>query len=201
MCIICDNKIDQSTKRLQELKCYSCRLLTNIPSIQGLKKLYCSYCPLLTNIPSIQGLQVLDCFNCPLLTNISSIQVLQNLCCSYCPLLTCGSEGACPKKAHIPSIQGLKILDCSNCPLLTDIPSIQGLQNLCCCYCPWLNIDNMEYEINIKKLKILQQWIKKVILSKRLRELIPLLMPLYYNPEAKGGYMHKKKMLNFIINI
>ncbi len=102
---------------------------------------------------------------------------------------------------NIPSIQGLQDLDCSNCPLLTYIPSIQGLQELICSNCKWLNINNIKYEINIKKLKKLQQWMKKIKLSKRLRELIRQLMPLYYHPESKEGYLHKKEMLEFIDNI
>ncbi len=189
---------------LEILNCSNCLLLTNIPSIQGLRELDCSNCQCLTcgskepalhrraHIPSIQGLEKLDCSYCELLTYIPSIQGLKKLFCYNCALLT-----------NIPSIQGLRELDCSGCKLLTNIPltSIQGLQDLHFYNCLWLNIKNKEFETNIKMLKILQQWIKKIILSKRLSELIPLLIPLYYDPEAKGGYFHKKNMLKFIINI
>jgi hypothetical protein len=35
-------------------------------------------------------------------------------------------------------------------------------------------------------------------MRKRLSILIPQLIPLYYHPEAKGGYLHKKEMQEFI---
>ncbi len=53
----------------------------------------------------------------------------------------------------------------------------------------------MNYEKNIKKLKRIQEFIRKIIMSKRLMGLIPKIIPIYYNPECKGGYMHKKQML------
>ena len=28
-----------------------------------------------------------------------------------------------------------------------------------------------------------------------------MIMPLYYHPDSKGGYFHKKEMLNFLQNI
>ncbi len=74
--------------------------------------------------------------------------------------------------------------------------------NLHCQNCQWLNIKNIEYENNIKKLKIIQKFTKKIILSKRLIVLISkitpfelLRRPIYYHPECKGGYIHKKQML------
>ena len=80
------------------------------------------------------------------------------------------------------------------------------------CYnCPWLNVRNVKYENNIKNLKILQKYFKKILLSKKLLKLIPRLMPfglllckarpLYYHPESKGGYLHKRDMLKFISDI
>jgi hypothetical protein len=39
---------------------------------------------------------------------------------------------------------------------------------------------------------------KKKLLGRRLEKLIPELMPIYYHPLAKGGYMHKKEMLKFL---
>ncbi len=79
--------------------------------------------------------------------------------------------------------------------ILTNIPKIQGLLELYCSNCPWLNIKNEQFEINIKKLKRIQEFIRKIIMSKRLMELIPKIMAIYYHPECKGGYMHKKQML------
>ncbi len=42
---------------------------------------------------------------------------------------------------------------------------------------------------------------KKIIISKRLIKLIPHLIPLYYHPDAKGGFFHKKTILKFIEKI
>ncbi len=64
--------------------------------------------------------------------------------------------------------------------------------------CLWLEEPmNRGYDENIKNLKIIQKWIKKMLLSKRLMRLIRRLMPLYYAPDAKGGYFHKREMLVF----
>ncbi len=179
-----------------------------IPIIKGLLVLNCSNCPLLTNIPLIEKLQKLYCEYCPLLTNILSYTTLQELNCSSCPLLK-----------NIPLIESLKILYCFNCPMLTKIAIIKDekvltsgrifqektskskLRELYCTKCKWLNINNIEYDNNIKNLIKLQMWLKKILMSKRLICLIPKLMPIYYHPEAKGGYLHKKNMLKFVINI
>ena len=64
--------------------------------------------------------------------------------------------------------------------------------------CTWVNENNYNYINNIDKLIILQRWFKKIIFSKRLTKIIPLLMPLYYHPSSKGGYLHKKQLLEFV---
>jgi hypothetical protein len=180
-------------------------LLTNIPRIDGSQELNCSNCPLLTNIPHIDGLQELYCSNCPLLTNIPHIDELQELNCSYCPLLT-----------DIPLIYGLKRLDCSNCPLIVNIPQIDSLQSLFCFDCRlltslnvnianlnyllaygciWLRYKNPHFNESINKLIILQKWFKKLYMSRKLKRIIPQIIPLYYHPDAKGGYFDKLKIL------
>ena len=150
--------------------------------------LNCSSCPLLKEIPLIKGLRTLDCFHCPLLKEIPQIKGLQVLDCYNCPLLK-----------EIPQIEGLQYLDCSNCPLLINIPqqTIEGLHTFNYSGCKWLECN----DTMIKKVKMLQRWFKRVLLSKRLTKIIPQLMPLYYNPEAKGGYIHKRDMLLCIENI
>ncbi len=85
--------------------------------------------------------------------------------------------------------------------MLTNIPYIQVLQNLYCWNCPWLNINNSMYDKKIKKLILLQLWLKRINLSKKIKKLIPQLIPLYYHPLAKGGYIHKKNMFKFILKI
>ena len=143
-------------------------------------------CIICENKISLKGLRELYC--CPLLKEIPLIEGLQTLSCSECPLLK-----------EIPQIKGLQRLDCCNCPLLINIPqqTIEGLQTFNHSGCKWLKCN----DTIIKKVKILQRWFKKVILSKRLTKLIPQLMPLYYHPEAKGGYIHKRDMLTYIETI
>ena len=60
---------------------------------------------------------------------------------------------------------------------------------------------NPKFDDHIKKLIIVQRFFKKILLSKPIRRLLPLLVPLYYHPDAKGGYFHKKCMMKFIENI
>ncbi len=79
--------------------------------------------------------------------------------------------------------------------MLIKIPLREGTREHHIDKCMWLNINNIEYENNIKKLRIIQKFITKIIMSKRLMRLIPKIIPLYYHPECKGGYMHKKQML------
>src|SRR5437773_2058455 len=128
----------------------------------------------------------LDCSKCPFLTLIPIIPGLHELYCSECPMLT-----------EISIIPGLKKLECCWCPLLTEIPKIDGLKSLICYYCKWLRVENENFDDQLKKVIVLQRWFKKVLLSKNMVKLIPQLMPLYYHPESKGGYLHKRNMLRF----
>ena len=48
---------------------------------------------------------------------------------------------------------------------------------------------------------ILQNWIKRMLQRKKLIKLIPQLIPLYYHPDAKGGYFDKKRLFEFIESI
>src|SRR5205823_4143083 len=121
-------------------------------------------CPLITNIPHIKGLLTLWCVNCPLIASIPQIEGLQGLICSYCPSI--GS-------------------------FTTSIPYSKMLK---CVGCNWLdnNYYNPEFHHNIKKLKRLQVWFKSILLGKRLKKIIFEIIPLYYHPLAKGGYLHKR---------
>ncbi len=173
---------------LKELFCSNCPLLTYISLISGLKTLNCYNCPLLTNIPLIEGLKILNCCNCQLITNIPLIAGLEELFCNCCSLLT-----------NIPLIEGLQTLNCSDCPILTKIPFIQvrsyEMYRFNCSNCKWLKESNQEYENNIKKVKHIQEFMRKIILSRRLIVLIQKIVPIYYHPDCKGGYIHKKQML------
>src|SRR5205823_28890 len=155
--------------------------------IEGLEKLECFGCPSITTIPMIPGLQFINCSNCPSITTIPMIQGLKFINFSNCPSIT-----------SIPMIPGLKNINCSNCPLITTIPMIDLLL---CSECKWLNINNPGFDHNIKKLKRLQKWFKDIILAKRLKKITLQLIPLYYHPLAKGGYLHKRNMLYFVESI
>ena len=105
----------------------------------------------------------------------------------------------CPKLKYLPSIKKGTI-ECSDCPMIIGKP-LEYL-TLNCRGCNWLNVDlNTSYNYNVNKLIIIQRFFKNILLVRRFQRLIPLLMPLYYHPVAKGGYFHKKEMLEFLTNV
>ncbi len=190
VCYSLTDHISPDFINLKTLACGGCTMLTSIPKIHGLQKLCCAECHNLTKIPHIDELQKLECFRCPNLVTIPYIEGLQELNCSDCPSLT-----------NIPIIEGLQQLICYDCRLLTNIPFIENLQMIVCYNCPWLNVKNTDFDNNIVKLVKLQQWIKRILLSKKLKKIIPQLVPLYYHPDAKGGYLDKKYIYEFITKI
>ena len=161
-----------------------------IKSLEGLKRLLCYNCPLLTAIPPIKGLEKLNCYNCPLLTAIPHIEGLKALSCSLCPRLTA-----------IPHIEGLKRLHCSHCPLLTAIPHIEGSEVLDCYNCAWLPNKNRDYKNNINSLVKTQRIVKNFIIRRRLKRVKDEILKIYFHPEMKGGYLHKKEMMEFLEGI
>jgi hypothetical protein len=48
---------------------------------------------------------------------------------------------------------------------------------------------------------VIQKWMKRISLSDRLSNLIPGLVPIYYHPDCRGGFFHKKAMLTFVQRI
>ena len=164
--------------------------------IEGLERLYCTDCSKITIIPRIKGLLHLYCDGCSNLTKLPEIEELEELDCKNCS-----------KLVEIPdSLASLKNVNCSQCRRLIKIPgTLRGSDKrliLRSDGCVWLNDkNNKKYDENIVKLKILQRWAKRMLLVKRLIRLIPQLMPLYYDPLAKGGYFHKKNMMMFIKQI
>jgi hypothetical protein len=74
------------------------------------------------------------------------------------------------------------------------------MQILECDGCGWLD-NNPDYRDNVKKLIVIQKWIKRIILSNRLSGLIPGLVPIYYHPDHRGGFFHKKRIMAFIQGI
>ncbi len=176
---------------LKNLECSHCVSITHIPRLDNLKKLTCSHCYLVKSIPMINGLKELRCSNCPLLTTIPLLQSLEELKCYECKSLT-----------NIQKIDGLLYFDCHRCPLLISVPIPKNKYSWEVCYsgCKWLNIENREFEEQIILLERIQKWFKRISLRKRLVGMIPQILQLYYHPEAKGGYFHKKNMMTFINN-
>lgn len=212
-CSECDELIEIAhIEGLQILDCSNCKKLTQIPHIDELQELNCAGCPL-TKIPCIQKLLVLGCGSCPL-TEIPLINGLRVLNCSNCPKLTkipVGQDDCleelycydCTGLTELPSSLKLSFLNCGGCRNLTQIPNCESTALILILKngCPWLNYKNKKYDENVRKLVILQKWLRRMILRKKLITLIPLLVPLYYHPDSRGGYFHKKNMLEFIETI
>ena len=193
MCIVCENKAPTDYK----LNCRSCRNIVNdtlkkyvlkytvkeldcsftkiteVPHIVGLKKLECYYTNI-TEVPHIVGLEYLDCYKTQI-TEIPHIVGLKELECSN------------TKITEIPHIIGLKYLNCSNTNI-TKIPDIEG------CYiitnnCYWLD------KLHIEKVITTQKMIRNYYMRKKLIHIRDQLIPIYFHPEMKGGYLHKKSMM------
>lgn len=92
----------------------------------------------------------------------------------------------------------MKFLSCQNSRSLTNIGDTANLSWYHCSGCIWSYVRNDKFDDNIRRLIVLQRWFKKILQSKRLTKLIPKLIPLYYHPECKGGYFHKKSILEFL---
>lgn len=172
MCILCQSDITDRT-RLEYVNCY---LIDTVPLIQGLEYLRCADCPNLKLIPKIDTLRAIYCWNCP---NLKTIEYNDSL----------------------------NTLWCFACPCLINVPISYGkLNNVLFESCDWLNLTqrkdyDAKFKNRIEKLKILQLWFKKTIMRKRLLKLIPQILPLYYHPNAKGGYLHKRNILYFVEKI
>jgi hypothetical protein len=111
---------------------------------------------------------------------------LQYLHCNQCPALT-----------HIPPINGLSTLDCSYCRSLTELKVPDTVAYLNTTGCVWLDT-HFNFKDSLEKSIYLQKWVKKRRLIIRLKKLIPMIIPIYYHPDAKGGYFDKENMLQFI---
>ena len=216
MCIFCEKQKDQNEEpnyldkgEGMLISCSNCPLIKIIPMIQGLIKLDCSRCDSLTDIPVINGLKILDCSYNKSLTRIPMIDGLEELYCIWCPQLrkipkieslTILSCFSCKSLTYIPRLPNLGYLNCQDCDMLTDISMNQGSYWTSAHFCKWLK-ENDGIDENVSKLVILQKWFKGILMSKKLLKLINQLIPLYYHPDAKGGYFHKKYMLEFLDKI
>src|SRR5438874_2536828 len=99
------------------------------------------------------GLKRLNCSYCSFITTIPCIEGLLDLYCFNCLAIT-----------SIPPIERLRVLYCYDCPRITSIP-IPYTKALECTGCKWLNVNNPEFDHNIKKLKRLQVWFRSILLG------------------------------------
>lgn len=206
---------------LKELWCSGCKNLTKVQITQEVDVVICYKCPKLNEISVIESnsntkgsakfvfwachelvtinvhtIQELHFISCHGLINIQ-VTMLKKLVCQDCRNLK--------KIPFIEDLQSLRIEKCNN---LIDIPydincsDKNVIQDTECFIdiveCKWLDTGSDEFGDNLRKLIFLQKWVKKMILRKRLIKLIPKIIPLYYAPEHKGGYFHKKEMHRFI---
>jgi len=208
MCKLCNNNIEPG---IQELDISHCQEISHIPMIPGLIKIWCQGCPKLTEIPRIPGLRDIRCYKSSII-DISGFDDLEFLDCCDCPFLISISNNInlksiyCVRSPNLRSISNVPKLDlisCSGCPSLASIPydvvdKIMAKKYCYQCYgCGWLKYDP-DYDFNIKKLVRLQRWFKRLYVSKRLTKLIPQIVPLYYHPDARGGFRDKKILMKFL---
>jgi hypothetical protein len=135
--------------------------------------------------------------------------ILQNLIVPGAPLLS-GIPGElvnltllhcfrCPLLSWIPGeLINLTKLNCAECPLILSIPDeLVNITRLICHDCPWLsNPGDENYNSNITKLFLLQRWFRGCLMSKKLKKIYKPILEIYFHPDYKGGYLHKKSMLD-----
>ena len=174
MCIVCQNKAPINGL----VDCSLCINITN-----DILKVYVKnhtitylgcYRKKITEIPHIVGLEKLGC-SYTNITEIPHIVGLKRLWC-YKTNIT-----------EIPNIVGLKRLWCSNTNI-TEIPHIEGC-HIIIHYCHWLEQENIEKVITSQKM------MRNYYMRKKLVHIRDQLMPIYFHPEMKGGYLHKKSMM------
>jgi len=171
MCIICETKNIGDIVYIEKLDCSHCPFIQRIPDeLVNLTQFFCIDCPLLQSIPKeLVNLTGLFCFDCPLL------QSIPNEC------------------VNITSLW------CNDCPLLQSIPKeLVNISHLSCINCPWLENDNRDYNNNIYKLLLLQKWFRGCLMSRKLKKLYKPILEIYFHPEYKGGYLHKRNMMSFV---
>lgn len=191
MCKLCTNEIEPG---IEELDISYCQKVSLVPIIPGLKKIWCQGCRKLTKLPNIPGLTDIRCYKSSLI-DISGFTNLEFLDCCDCPFLITISNNNklktlyCVRSPNLRSITNVPVLDflsCSDCPKLALIPynTTDGMSNIYSGYwqgCKWLKYDP-NYNLNIKKLIILQRWFKRLYVSRKVNKFIQQIIPLYYHP-------------------
>jgi hypothetical protein len=155
-----------------------CMICKNIPPTNY--QVYCNGCMSITlNILTIYAKK----YKIKLLiledTNITEIPHISGLKELYCD---------CTNITEIPHIDGLKKLYCANTKI-TELHDIDGCDIISYQSCNWLE------ENNLQKVITSQKMIRNYYMRKKLVHIRDQLMPIYFHPEMKGGYLHKKSMM------
>ena len=54
------------------------------------------------------------------------------------------------------------------------------------------------FEIYTTHIICLQKWFRNTLMVKKLKQITPDILKIYYHPNMKGGYLHKRKMMSFL---
>ncbi len=184
-----------STNDPKCIDCSKCPYLEEIiikkPTERKLKKLCCHTTSLKELPQGLENLVELNCSNCDKLTEIPFYENLQFLI---------AWDSLSLKK--IQPMKRLQMLNTFNCRQLIECPGFHnGMYEYTCKNCPWINYQNPNYQRNIEKIIVLQKWFQGFVRSKKMKQMIKCIVPIYYHPDNKGGYFHKKKMLEFMFMI
>ena len=139
----------------------------------------CQYCQNITNdiLKVYVKNHTIKKLNCPY-TNITEIPHIVGLNDLYCYKTNI---------TEVPHIVELEELNCSYTNI-TEIPHIKGC-HIIIHYCHWLEQENIEKVITSQKM------MRNYYMRKKLVHIRDQLMPIYFHPEMKGGYLHKKSMM------
>lgn len=142
MCLVCENKVDETTTELTICHNAYYFQIENLSCFNCLEKLDCSNHWDILTLPLFPNLRELICFNCGNLRTLPSFPNLQILNCWGCYYLE-----------EIPNLPNLETLDCSRCMLcLRRWPKIlPKLQILKCCH--YISVQCISHMPNLKKLK------------------------------------------------
>ena len=156
-----------------------CMICENIPPTNY--QVYCNGCmsitlDILTIYAKKYKIKLLILEN----TNITEFPRISGLKELYCD---------CTNITEIPYIDGLKKLYCMNTKI-TELHNIDGCDIISYQSCNWLE------ENNLQKVITSQKMIKNYFMRKKLVHIRDQLMPIYFHPEMKGGYLHKKSMMS-----
>jgi len=105
----------------------------------------------------------------------------------------------CDKLKEIPKIDNIEEIDCTESRLILDNPNV-NVKKMTYENCPWLNV-NEEYKENLNKVILIQRLFRKNVLIRGILRVSKQIIPIWWDPECKGGYMYKKELLDFIEKI